>query len=342
MFPSGSSYNVYMFGGQNLIPYGSQIQYDDMWILSVPSFTWIPVNTNSQSVPYPRSGHTCNVWDGQMVVAGGYIGKDISCETPGIYIFNLSSLSWQNSYTSLGSTTKGNPFSQQTSQKGIDPAKAGLDGSFGYQVPLAVQSVIGGNGNGGATITAPVQTATSGPMASGKPITYTVTGANGAVVTEFSNPNNGNSNDKNDHHGPNVGAIAAGVVAGILAIAVVYLAFCAFIYRKQLHIYKQHMAMAQERQEMSGAGGGLFDPPGSPGYAGEGYSKHLSAGQSSLIGPYHTRESNSIDTSMMQQTSSGDNQSASDSSEHLMDGFEPSYYGVLLHPRRSLRIVNRD
>lgn len=323
-----------------MIPYDSQIQYDDMWILSVPSFTWIPVNMDSQSVPYPRAGHTCNVWDGQMVVAGGYIGKDISCETPGIYVFNLTSLSWQNRYTSLGSNGKGNPFSQQASQKGLDPAKAGLEGSFGYQVPAAVQSVIGGNGDGGATITAPVQTATAGPLASGKPITYTVTGANGAVVTEFSSPAPGGNTDP--HHGPNVGAIAAGVIAGVLAIAVVYLAFCAFIYRKQLHIYKQHMAMVQERQEMTHGAGGLFDSSGSGGYGVADSNKHHSGGQTSLIGPYHTRDSNSIDTSVLQHTSSGYNNSASDSSENLMDGFEPSYYGVLLHPRRSLRIVNRD
>jgi hypothetical protein len=342
----GSSYNVYMFGGQNLIPFGNQKQYDDMWILSVPSFTWIPVDMDKQSVPYARAGHTCNVWDGQMVVAGGYIGKDISCEAPGIYIFNLSSLSWQNQYTSLGG--KSNPFSQQTSQKGMD-VKAGLEGSLGYQVPAVVRSVIGGNGYGGATITAPVQTATSGPLASGKPITYTVTGPGGAVVTEFSNSGNGNgngdgNNDGDSKHGPNVGAIVAGVVAGVLAILAGYLAFCTYVYRKQLHIYQQHMAMAQEREEMSG-GGALFGPPGrlSEQSSGGYNNKHASAGQSSLIGPYHHRASNSADTSH-HQGSSGNNESggATESSDNLMDDFEPSFYGVLLHPRRSLRVVNRD
>src|SRR5215469_3562187 len=90
--PDGSSYNIYMFGGQNLIPYHNQTQYNDMWILSVPSFSWIQVNQDGQSVPYQRAGHTCNVWDGQMIVVGGYIGTDISCESPGIYVFNLTSL----------------------------------------------------------------------------------------------------------------------------------------------------------------------------------------------------------------------------------------------------------
>ncbi|KAF2420757.1 hypothetical protein EJ08DRAFT_598111 [Tothia fuscella] len=346
--PDGSSYNIYMFGGQNLIPWDNQIQYDDMWILSVPSFTWIEVEMDkSQSVPYPRAGHTCNVWDGQMVVVGGYIGKDISCETPGVYVFNMSSLSWQNRYTSLSSVEKSNPFSQQNSQKGVG-VRDGIEGSLGYQVPQAVRAVVGGNGNGGATITAPVQTATSGPMASGKPITYTVTDSHGAVITEFSNTNNNPSSGGNNNKGAKTGAIVAGVVAGVLAIVVVYLAFCAYIYRKQLQIYKQHMAMVQERQEMAG-GGGLFLPPGESSLdyssgGGPGGSKNQgSNGQTSLIGPYHTRESH--ETTNLQQSSQGDQNSlhsGSDSSEGLMDGFEPSYYGVLLHPRRSLRIVNKD
>jgi hypothetical protein len=332
-----------MFGGQNLIPSGNQTQYDDMWILSIPSFTWIPINMDSQSVPYARSGHTCNVWDGQMIVAGGYIGKDISCEAPGIYVFNMSSLQWQNQFTSLSSSAKpSNPFSQQSSQKGIDN-KAGLEGSYGYQVPVQVQSVIGGNGNGGATITKPVQTATSGPMASGKPITYTVTGANGAIVTETSTPGNNNNNSSGGKSGPNIGAIVAGVIAGLLALLAAYLAFCAFIYRKQLQIYKQHTAMAasQRDSEMrdtnTNALFGLGHTSSNSNSSNAGQNKH-----SSLIGPYHHRPSNSIDTSY---AGAGEETSRSGSSEHLMEGFEPSYWGwngVLLHPRRSLRIVNRD
>jgi hypothetical protein len=332
-----------MFGGQNLLPYGNQMQYNDMWILSIPSFTWISVNMDSQSVPYGRAGHTCNVWDGQMVVVGGYIGTDISCEAPGVYVFNMSSLQWQNQYTSLSAGAKpSNPFSQQSSQKGINP-NAGLEGSYGYQVPVQIQSAIGGNGNGGATITKPIQTATSGPLASGTPITYTVTGANGAVVTETSSPGSTNENSKS---GPNIGAIVAGVVAGLLAILATYLAFCAFIYRKQLHLYKDRSAMAaaqRDREMQENTTNALFGHRASNSTSSAtGGNKHNSAGHSSLIGPYHAhRPSGSVDASGL---ADGD-LSTSGSSEHLMDGFEPSFWGwngVLLHPRRSLRIVNRD
>jgi hypothetical protein len=335
-----------MFGGQNLIPYGNQTQYNDMWILSIPSFTWIAVNMDSQSVPYGRAGHTCNVWDGQMVVVGGYIGKDISCEAPGVYVFNMSSLQWQNQYTSLSAGAKSsNPFSQQSAQKGVNP-NSGLEGSYGYQVPVQVQSVIGGNGNGGATITKPIQTATSGPLASGTPITYTVTGANGAVITETSTSGNNNNNNGNSKSGPNIGAIVAGVLAGLLAILAGYLAFCAFIYKKQLQLYKDRSAMAaaqRDREMQENTTNALFGHRASNSTSsGPVGNKHNSAGHSSLIGPYHARRPNeSIDTSGLPDESV----SASGSSEHLMDGFEPSFWGwngVLLHPRRSLRIVNRD
>ena len=74
----GSSYQVHMFGGQNLIPAGNQTQYDDLWILTVPSFTWIQVDQKSQSVPPGRAGHSCHMWDGQMVLVGGYVGDQLS------------------------------------------------------------------------------------------------------------------------------------------------------------------------------------------------------------------------------------------------------------------------
>ena len=79
----------------------------------------------------------------------------------------------------------GNPLAQQANQRGFD-SKAGLEGSYGYRVPDAVQRVIGGASTGGATLTAPIQTPTEGPLKSGKPHTYTVTGPNGAIITETS------------------------------------------------------------------------------------------------------------------------------------------------------------
>ncbi|KAI4147302.1 MAG: hypothetical protein LQ340_005619, partial [Diploschistes diacapsis] len=239
--PDGSSTNVYMFGGQNLQPYDNQTQYNDMWILSVPSFNWIQVDQSGQSVPPGRSGHSCEIWDGQMIVMGGYVGSEISCESPGIFVFDMTNLKWQNDFASLSG---GDPQNQQPSQANSPNA---LAGSYGYQVPAAVQSVIGGASSGGATETAPVATATAGPLATGTAIIYTATGPAGTIVTETAGPGSvvvpaGSVNQKS---GPNIAAIVAGTIAGVLFVVACYLAFCTWVYRRQLQLYKNHVAAAQ-------------------------------------------------------------------------------------------------
>ena len=345
-----------MFGGQNLQPAGAQTQKDDMWILSVPSFTWIQVDQSGQSVPYARAGHSCHVWDGQMVVVGGYIDPKISCESPGIYVFNMSSLSWSDQFTALtgpkarqlytGQGSIGNPLAQQANQRGFGTG-AGIEGSYGYAVPEPVRKVIGGAATGGATLTAPVQTATQGPLATGKPQTYVGTGPNGAIVTQIVDSN---GTVLSSTSGPNVPAIVAGVVAGVFFVIALYFAFCAWIYRKQVKIWKNHAAMVTARHNnekqatfTSSSGGKNSSErqhvlPGSAGgvTAGSmdiarGHSRGNSAGQSTAYG--------GLGNEWERRSSVGS------VTEDLLAGQEPSFWGargVLLNPRRSLRVINRD
>jgi len=364
----GSSYNIHMFGGQNLIPAGEQTQYDDMWILSVPSFTWIQVDMEGQSVPYGRSGHTCDIWNSQMVVVGGYVGDDLSCESPGIYVFDLSNLEWVQQYTALSagssnsdsdsdsngedpndssfnSTGANNPFNQQVAQMKESSDFGGLQGSYGYQVPEAVIKAIGGDRNGGATITAPVVTATDGPLATGKPVTYTVT-SDGATATETSGSTggtNGNSSpdSSSSDSGPNVAAIVAGVIAGVLFLLVCYLLFCTFVYRKQLGLYKRHVEMSQRqaRGEKVPAIVGLLSSQES---TSKTSSERRSDGRSGGIGsnpssrPY-------TESGVASGSGSGyPSERRGSSTEDLLAGQEPTFVGVLLNPRRSLRVVNKD
>lgn len=67
----------------------------------------------------------------------------------------------------------------------------------------------------------------------------------------------------------NVGAIAAGSVAGVLAILAIYLAFCSWLYRRQLKMYKNHVAMAQRTS---------FNASPDPGWSGSasGSKFHIS------------------------------------------------------------------
>ncbi|KAI4204693.1 MAG: hypothetical protein LQ350_001008 [Teloschistes chrysophthalmus] len=348
--PDGSSTNVYVYGGQNLLPYGQQIQYDEMWILTVPSFTWVQVDTDGQSVPPARVGASCSIWNGQIVVVGGYTGPDLSCDS-GFYVFSATDLKWQNNYNVLsdgGADTK-NTQNQQISQQD-DPH--GLSGSYGYQVPGAVQSVIGGNANGGATITAPAQAATQGPLATGKPITYTVTNSNGAVVTQTGTSSVTAGGSQNGKGGPNIGAIVAGVVAGFFAVLAAYLGFCAWVYRRQLALYKNHVAMSQRALAGGPNEKTSFIPSSTEGSsARNGKTSSSLAGGSSGIGGASTKltQSNSngqdgdvppLPTGVWPPV--GRNSTANSSIEDLMMGQEPSFVGVLLNPRRSLRVINRD
>jgi hypothetical protein len=364
-----------MFGGQNLTPYGDQVQYDDMWILSIPSFTWISVDMSSQNVPPARAGHSCHIWDSQMIVIGGYVGKDLSCDSPGIYVFNTSSLSWSEQFTALTgdkalqsytgkSEDTGNPLAQQANQRGFD-AKAGLEGSYGYAVPAAVQSVIGGKETGGATLTAPVQTPTEGPLKSGTPITYTLTGPDGAVVTTTTTlpaPSSGG--------GKNIAAIIAGSVAGFFALVAAYMAFCAWIYRKQVKIWKNHATMVTQRaanNEKSGHSGTGATVTSSGKNSTERGPRDLllamtttrtsSAGNSGVhtaFGDGVVRNSGEAATAYTGAGGLSDNRGADgigrrtsvgSVTDNLLEGQEPSFWGangVLLNPRRSLRVINRD
>jgi hypothetical protein len=351
-----------MFGGQNLQPYREQLQYNDMWILSVPSFTWIEVDMSKQSVPYGRSGHTCHIWDGQMVVVGGYVGKDLSCEIPGIYVFNMSSLSWSDQFTALtgdrakvaydGSQKSGNPLAQQANQRGFD-SKAGLQGSYGYAVPAVVQSVIGGNQTGGATLTAPVESPTEGPFQSGKPYTYTVTGADGAIITETAAPGAAPQGSS----GPNIGAIIAGVIAGVFAVIAVYFAFCAWIYRKRVQIWKNHAGMVAARSEKpdpitAGIAGATINSS-AKNSTSERYPRSSAGGSRAGPGASGGGNGSGGAVSMPYEGAagvaggSGSQRRDSDASsiDDLLSGQEPSFWGprgVLLNPRRSLRVINRD
>ncbi|PGH27591.1 hypothetical protein AJ80_00833 [Polytolypa hystricis UAMH7299] len=315
----GSSTQVYLYGGQNLIPYGEQIQYDDMWILTIPSFTWIKVDTDDQAVPPARAGHACNIWNSQIIVTGGYVGQDLSCDSPGIYVFDASELKWQNQYAAREG---GNDLNQQASQ---EDSRA-LSGSYWYRVPKAVQSVIGGNDQGHATVTAPAMEASEGPIATGKPLTYTVSDSNGNHT--------GSPNGSSDQ-GPNVGAIVAGVIAGCLAILAAYLGFCIYLYRKRLALYKSHVAAAQRSSTGSQFGdklGAIFPPR----------SADNSSTQRQSVSDVGTTANRYSAHGAPGIYGAGGHVVDDSSTEDLLAGQEPTFLGVMLNPRRSLRVINKD
>ncbi|KAN0087323.1 hypothetical protein V8E54_001011 [Elaphomyces granulatus] len=130
-----SSYNIYIYGGYNGIDV-SRATSDDVYVLSIPSFTWVKVYSGTST--HSRSGHKCvKVYPDQMFVLGGiHRGNPSSCLEGGIIqVFNLNTLKFQDTYSP---TT----WSE-------------------YNVPGLVTAHIGGNEHSGATKRAPANWTTS-------------------------------------------------------------------------------------------------------------------------------------------------------------------------------------
>ncbi|KAI9794944.1 MAG: hypothetical protein M1833_007318 [Piccolia ochrophora] len=138
--PDDSSFQVTMYGGYQLATQG----FEEVWVLSIPSFQWIFVSTTSddktskeeQSPITGRAHHRCTMWkESQMVVLGGHEmveGGDIknkSCtdHIPPIRVLDTSSYTWKSHFMKKSS----------------------------YTVPPVVSKVIGGDSSGKATKTAP-------------------------------------------------------------------------------------------------------------------------------------------------------------------------------------------
>lgn len=127
----GSSFNIYYYGGYDGLTQASEPFSDDVWVLSLPSFTWTQL---TQSTAEGRAGHKCvTPYPDQMFAIGGYPspkGRRVpECLEETIRVLNLSTGEWLDRY---------------------DPAV-----HADYVVPSAVVDKIGGSGTGGATAMTP-------------------------------------------------------------------------------------------------------------------------------------------------------------------------------------------
>lgn len=126
-----SSFNIYYYGGFDGVNFDEPYS-DEVWVLSLPSFTWTKVNEGKSL--HARAGHRCfKPYDDQMMVFGGDTSRDgssIKCLDGGpIVTFNLSSAEWMDEY---------HP-----------------DKYDDYAVPTKVSDKIGGDGAGAATMVQP-------------------------------------------------------------------------------------------------------------------------------------------------------------------------------------------
>lgn len=116
-----------MYGGINPTKY-NDTGFDDVYVLTIPSFTWTPVFTDGAS---PRWGHNCHlVGNRQLVTVGGNITNSRKCdwERKGLAFLDMTTITW------------GSVF---------------LTNTTGFEVPQKLLGATGGTAQGVATIKEP-------------------------------------------------------------------------------------------------------------------------------------------------------------------------------------------
>ncbi|QDS77352.1 hypothetical protein FKW77_005389 [Venturia effusa] len=203
-----SSHNFYMYGGYDPT---RNIMYDDVWVISLPSFTWVKLDSGGSNA---RFGHTCHrAGESHMISIGGSLdGALYGVETSGQIPTNLDTMKCDPTALvrifdlSLGGWGTYSPGP-------LSPA---------YRVPAKLVAVIGGSGDGGATMNSPkggwAHPALAAMFDQAKRITKQ-SGSAGAGAPLLSSKRQSR---------PNYGAIAGGVIGGLvgsiilLGLAILY------------------------------------------------------------------------------------------------------------------------
>ncbi|KAI9851624.1 MAG: hypothetical protein M1838_003218 [Thelocarpon superellum] len=200
-----SSYNIYLYGGMGMAP--DTIGFDDVYILSIPSFIWIKwYPTEPGTTSFPHHSLSCNIIDqSQMLIIGGTFENSTACDAPDV---------WGTHNLNLG---KNDPTTSQWAF--FEPNVTS------YKVPMEIISAVGGTPTGGASLQTPsagfsshdlsvyfTRKATIAPRSP----TRAIPGATGVST----------SNDAESHIGAPV-VIGACLGGAGLALLVALLLFCA-------------------------------------------------------------------------------------------------------------------
>ncbi|KAH7125724.1 hypothetical protein B0J11DRAFT_312729 [Dendryphion nanum] len=204
-----SSYNIYLYGGFGVNPY-NVTGFDDAYILTIPSFTWIKSwPSNNSTTVFGHGGCSANVVRrDQMLIIGGWFPESNNCDAENGQGQHNMNLGFNGPQSSLWDK--------------YDPRISK------YFVPTPVLSVVGGGPTGGATLTKPSSFAnpdlqvyfTRVPAFSPRAATRTIS-------TGTAKPSTTGAPGKT-----NIGAIAGGVIGG-LAVLIVILSLILFCLHRR-------------------------------------------------------------------------------------------------------------
>lgn len=206
-----SSHNIYIYGGwQNA---GTDIALDDIWVLSIPSFHWIPVGSTS----VPKIALSCALLDDRYIVtygglphAGRPLSEECDVNQSGLRLYDLTTSNWTNQY------------------------EASKDG---YAVPSKIYDVIGGGTSGGATMTQPAAGFDTPALSS---LFARGSARNSSPSVPSNTPPQTSTSSAHSGGSSNAGSIAGGVVGGVVGLAVISGAVYFIMRRKKKAARSEH------------------------------------------------------------------------------------------------------
>ncbi|KAF4313035.1 Galactose oxidase/kelch beta-propeller [Botryosphaeria dothidea] len=187
-----SSYNIYIYGGQGIT---NTTGYDDVYILTLPSFQWIKWYPTEAGPGNPHGILSCNVIDdAQMLIIGGWFAQHQDCDSPNV---------WGTHNLNLG---KDGPQDAMWDLFYPNITK--------YFVPPEIVAKIGGNSAGAATNKAPSTWDDRDlPVYFSRIPTFAARTATRDVSTGESTSGGGSGGGSSGSS--NTGAIVGGVVGGV-------------------------------------------------------------------------------------------------------------------------------
>ena len=206
--PDNSSFQITMYGGWNPEAVGGGVDYEDVWVLTVPSFRWIKIDTVNDfqanpSLSVGRAHHRCVVHRGQMISVGGSLRfgtqgqvNETMCRGsyPPLRVLDLGTVSWVKTFNTEGV----------------------------YRVPRVVSEVIGGGAEGGATLTEPEGGWAYTELKSIMALRNAANNASAPATASSGTSSATSSSDASSSSGgSNTGAIAGGVVGGVVGLALI-------------------------------------------------------------------------------------------------------------------------
>ncbi|OGM47258.1 hypothetical protein ABOM_003932 [Aspergillus bombycis] len=199
-----SSYNIYLYGGIGAL---GGVGFDDIYILSMPSFKWIKWFPAGPGTGYPKHSMSCTVVDGaQMLVMGGTQPNSTDCDVPPIYGMHNMYLGKQNPEDAMWAMFRSNLTS--------------------YEVPSEIISTIGGSATGGANTTQPSGGFDNRDLAVFFSRTYTA--PTRSPTRTIPTPSSGSSGGSK-----RVGAIVGGVIGGVAGVSILAALLFFYLRRKK-------------------------------------------------------------------------------------------------------------